>query len=422
MIDNFRSIVTSGIISQSSSCQLDVMCHRVLTCLADSKPGKEYEDRAYNTSLLLKKLACQHPMLLLRHLPMIAAQLRGRVHLKSKEFTNQQHLLMFSHILGLLHLLRPHIFKQDKLVQDGLRDTLDAYFSLIQASCLHNKELAAVVTKLMAFLHHFCAESPHQAFCVLRKSAPLFQELLHDFPALPSLQCVVSAVSLSSTPHTDDLLLSQDHTRESSGKDTSRSGLVKVWSTLESSGEDLPTDTHPQVHSSLASGEGTSTCSQPQFRSIITPPETVTWSTAQLAPFVQRLAPGQSTKEALKVLVDLDETSKRRVDILDHFVPHLLRLLSDESNACRNQAHTLLLRHIRQNPGTTHKFVEAYMDCLNSSEPDVVLTAAKFLPEFIILDNDHSSSLLQKMFCLAVYEAQDVEVPLLQSIQLLNLN
>ena len=46
---------------------------------------------------------------------MIAAQLRGRVHLKSKEFTNQQHLLVFSHVLGLLDLLKPHIFRQDKV-------------------------------------------------------------------------------------------------------------------------------------------------------------------------------------------------------------------------------------------------------------------------------------------------------------------
>lgn len=50
-----------------------------------------------------------------RHLPMIAAQLRGRVHLKSKEFANQQHILVFSHILGVLDLLRPHIFRQDKV-------------------------------------------------------------------------------------------------------------------------------------------------------------------------------------------------------------------------------------------------------------------------------------------------------------------
>ena len=46
---------------------------------------------------------------------MIAAQLRGRVHLKSKEFANQQHILVFSHILGVLDLLRPHIFRQDKV-------------------------------------------------------------------------------------------------------------------------------------------------------------------------------------------------------------------------------------------------------------------------------------------------------------------
>ena len=50
-----------------------------------------------------------------RHLPMIAAQLRGRVHLKSKEFANQQHIFVFSHILGVLDLLRPHIFRQDKV-------------------------------------------------------------------------------------------------------------------------------------------------------------------------------------------------------------------------------------------------------------------------------------------------------------------
>jgi len=417
-IKDFRSLTSSGVISQSSHCQLDVLCHRLLTTLADSKPGKEYEDRAYNTSLLLRKLACQHPMLLLRHLPMIAAQLRGRVHLKSREFTNQQHLLLFSHILGVLDLLRPHIFKQDKLIQEGLRDTLDAYFGLIQADCLHKKELAAVVTKLMAFLHHFCAESPDLAFSVLHKRGPLFQDLLQDFPALPSLQCVVSAVSLSSTPHSDDLL-SQAPSQESSGEGTSTSTQPEVWSTEESSSKGFSSKI---LSAEEFSSEGASSSTLPKIRSIITPPENITWTSAQLAPFVQRLAPGQPIEDVLKVLVDLDETSKRRVDILDHFVPHLVRLLSDATSSYRIQAHTLLLRHIRQNPGTAHKFVETYMDCLNSSEPDVVFTAVKFLPEFIVLDNDHSDSLLQKMFSLAVYEAQDVGVPLLQSIQLLNLH
>ena len=40
----------------------------------------------------------------------------------------------------------------------------------------------------------------------------------------------------------------------------------------------------------------------------------------------------------------------------------------------------------------------------------------------VFLFLEHSDSLLQKMFSLAVYEAQDVGIPLLQSIQLLNLH
>lgn len=46
---------------------------------------------------------------------------------------------------------------------------------LSQGECLHHKELAAVVTKLMPFLQHFCAECPDQASTVLQKRVSLFQ-------------------------------------------------------------------------------------------------------------------------------------------------------------------------------------------------------------------------------------------------------
>lgn len=83
----------------------------------------------------------------------------------------------------------------------------------------------------------------------------ILRDLLQDFPALPSLQCVVSAMSLTWTPHYEDQLT--------------------------------------PVTTQEALDEGASTSIQSKVRSIITPPENVTWSTAQLAPFVQRLAPGQ---------------------------------------------------------------------------------------------------------------------------------
>ena len=82
------------------------------------------------------------------------------------------------------------------------------------------------------------------------------RELLQDFPALPSLQCVVSAISLSSTPHSEDPL-------------------------------------NENATSETSSAEGAPTSTKPIARSVITPPENTMWSSAQLAPFVQRLAPGQ---------------------------------------------------------------------------------------------------------------------------------
>lgn len=84
----------------------------------------------------------------------------------------------------------------------------------------------------------------------------VLRELLQDFPALPSLQCVVSAISLSSTPHSDDPL-------------------------------------NERVTTEGPSSDGASTGTKPMVRSVITPPENTMWSSAQLAPFVQRLAPGQ---------------------------------------------------------------------------------------------------------------------------------
>lgn len=84
----------------------------------------------------------------------------------------------------------------------------------------------------------------------------VLRELLQDFPALPSLQCVVSAISLSSTPHSDDPL-------------------------------------KERVTTEGPSSDGASTGTKPMVRSVITPPENTMWSSAQLAPFVQRLAPGQ---------------------------------------------------------------------------------------------------------------------------------
>ncbi|XP_048575697.1 integrator complex subunit 1 [Nematostella vectensis] len=370
-VKDLSSLLSTDAYSKANFCQLDVMCHRVLTTLADCRPGREYEDKANNASLLCRKIAATHPMLLLRHLPMIAGLLRGRVHLNSKEFNSQQHLLFFSHMLGIMDLLRPHIFTRDKYIESGLRDALDVFIDLVEAPCLGAKELGGLATKLTEFLYNYCTSCAEHAHSLLKANGALLIDLLHKFPDLPPLKCLVSALSV------------------------------------------------PDAPDPAANAAGVGTVGLTKFRSMIMPLDVSGWTPAQLAPAHQKLAATQPLEEVLSVLVDLDETSKRKVDILQHFVPDLMRLMSDTNCACRTKAHTMALRHIRQNPREAHRFMNAFMTCLNSAEPQVVLTAAKFLPEFIILCNEHAGSLLYRLFFAAVYEGIDVGLPVSRTLQLM---
>ena len=53
----------------------------------------------------------------------------------------------------------------------------------------------------------------------------------------------------------------------------------------------------------------------------------------------------------IDVLKDLDVTSKMKVDILDHFAGDLKRLMLHINDSVRNNAHMLVMRHIKHNPG-----------------------------------------------------------------------
>ena len=52
----------------------------------------------------------------------------------------------------------------------------------------------------------------------------------------------------------------------------------------------------------------------------------------------------------LQVLQDLDETSKRKVEVIQFFLSDLKRLMQDGNEQCRNVAFNLVMRHVRQNP------------------------------------------------------------------------
>lgn len=66
---------------------------------------------------------------------MIAALLHGRTHLNFHEFRQQNHLTFFLHVLGVLELLQPQVFRSEH--QGALWDCLRSFIRLLLVSeCL----------------------------------------------------------------------------------------------------------------------------------------------------------------------------------------------------------------------------------------------------------------------------------------------
>lgn len=60
---------------------------------------------------------------------MVAALLHGRTHLNFQEFRQQNHLAFFLHVLGVLELLQPHVFRSEH--QGALWDCLLSFIRLL---------------------------------------------------------------------------------------------------------------------------------------------------------------------------------------------------------------------------------------------------------------------------------------------------
>uniref|UniRef100_A0A3Q1GUR2 Integrator complex subunit 1 n=1 Tax=Acanthochromis polyacanthus TaxID=80966 RepID=A0A3Q1GUR2_9TELE len=119
-----------GGAADGSSCKLDVLVHRLVTLLADIGDSKSVEGRVSDANLACRKLAVSHPVLLLRHLPMIAGLLHGRMHLNMQEFRQQNHMTFFSNVLAILELLQPLVFHSDH--QRALQDCLLSFMKVLQ--------------------------------------------------------------------------------------------------------------------------------------------------------------------------------------------------------------------------------------------------------------------------------------------------
>lgn len=69
---------------------------------------------------------------------MLSSALRGRVHLEFPVFRSRNHLALFTQVLGLLELLKPHLFRPE--YTEPLHAMFDTYFQLFKVTqaCLQS--------------------------------------------------------------------------------------------------------------------------------------------------------------------------------------------------------------------------------------------------------------------------------------------
>ncbi|NXQ42521.1 INT1 protein, partial [Catharus fuscescens] len=366
-------LLTSEGARDSSTCKLDALVHRFINLLADTSDSKSSENRVWDANMACRKLAVAHPILLLRHLPMIAALLHGRVHLNFQEFRQQNHLTFFIHVLGILELLQPQVFQNEH--QAALWDCLLSFIRLLLNYRKSSRHLAAFISKFVQFIHKYITCNAQAAVSFLQKHSDPLHDLSSDNSDLAMLKSLLAGLSLPS-----------------------KSGILDRGSDEEKDDE-AAAGSLPLVSVSLFTP--------------LTP--------AEMAPYMKRLSRGQTVEDILEVLTDIDEMSRRRPEILAFFATNLQKLMSSSEDSCRNLAFSLALRSIQNNPSIAADFLPTYMYCLGSRDFEVVQTALRNLPEYTLLCQEHAAVLLHRAFLVGMYGQIDTSSQISEALKILHM-
>lgn len=359
--------------TSSSICKLDGLIHRFITLLADTSDSRSSESRVADANMACRKLAVAHPILLLRHLPMIAALLHGRTHLNFQEFRQQNHLAFYLHVLGILELLQPRVFQSEH--QGALWDCLRSFIRLLLNYRKSSRQLAPFISKFVQFIHKYVACSAPAAVAFLQKHAEPLHDLSFDNSDLVMLKSLLAGLSLPSRDGRADQGLDEE------GEDERSAGSL------------------PLVSVSLST------------------PLTV----ADVAPHMKRLSRGQAVEDVLETLSDIDEMSRRRPEVLGFFSTNLQRLMSSAEESCRNLAFSLALRSIQNNPSIAADFLPTFMYCLGSRDFEVVQTALRNLPEYTLLCQEHAAVLLHRAFLVGMYGQIDTSAQISEALKILHM-
>ena len=361
------SLLASLSMSGGNESVVDCYTHTLLSALSATSTGKQWTVKMQEFELCARKLMSSHPILFLRNLPLLASSLQGRTHFEFPIFRSRNHLTLFTILLGLLELARPHIFLTR--YAEPLEAALSCYVDMFQAYFQRRESFIGVIDRcvqLLASWQEAGGQPGSKAAAFLRKHSGILLRL-HSAPGtckMDSLKSLMSTVSL-----------------------------------------------HGQT---MDIKEQNSTASLPHY----SPQETMDPEVARL---VSELANYDSTDRLVTVLQEITSLSAPRPSILIHFQEELVYHLTHTSTQVRTSAYTLLLRHLKHRPDSWVALLPGYMAALECGEESVVDSALNHLPEFAVLGQENVGRLLTTVFKLGIFTNINTTQHITSAINMLNM-
>ncbi|GIY65222.1 integrator complex subunit 1 [Caerostris extrusa] len=339
---------TIAFLSDSSSevkshhCKLDIISHTLLLALARTDSSKQCLTKMIRIEFICKKMASTHPILLLRQLPMMISLLRGRVHLEYHLFRQQNHIALFSCYLSIIELLPPFLFKTE--YNNDLNDILFLYIEVFQTYG-SQKEILHLLNRFFGFLIVYLSAKPAQARQFIQQYIHVLQDLASFNSDLMNIRSILAG------------------------------SCMHYYGSSDLDGKTELSDT-------------TLTIAGLQFQSI---------SQTHIPTIANKLSQGNS-EDISFALQELDNISYKKPSVIEHVVDNLKTLMHESNSQHRMMAFNLVMRFVKSNPRKGVLFISSYLQCLESDQVDVALTALEHLPEFTILVQEYAIVLLQKTF------------------------
>ncbi|XP_062868566.1 integrator complex subunit 1 [Trichomycterus rosablanca] len=357
--------------ADGSTCKWDVLVHRLITLMADTGESKSTENRVSDATLACRKLAVSHPVLLLRHLAMIAALMHGRSNLNFQEFRKQHHLTFFSDVLAILELLQPRVFHSSH--QRALQDCLLSFIKVLQN--FRRLSRMPIINKFVQFIQKYITHDASAAVPFLQQHSDILQGLAAENPDLVQLKSLLAGLTLPMKTGSSEMAA-----EDKDGEDSSSGSL-------------------PLVNISASTA----------------------LSSADMTKYLKKISKGEAIEDVLEVLTQVDEKSKRNPEIIQYFVNDLQRLMSSPEELCRNMAFSLALRCMQNTPSLASDFLPTFMYCMGSGNFDVIQTALRNLPEYVLLCQEHAGILLHKAFLVGIYGQIDTSSTISESLKVLHM-